>query len=85
MNELIYAGDKTIYMVLILSAVPIIVATVIGLIVGLIQTVTQLQEQTLPFGIKLMGVSVTLFLMSNWYGETLIDFTREVYSLCLNW
>ncbi|TKU24780.1 EscS/YscS/HrcS family type III secretion system export apparatus protein [Citrobacter sp. wls826] len=85
MNELIYAGDKTIYMVLVLSAVPIIVATIIGLIVGLIQTVTQLQEQTLPFGIKLICVSLTLFLMSNWYGEMLIDFSCEVYRLCLNW
>ncbi|VEB43305.1 type III secretion system protein SpaQ [Chromobacterium violaceum] len=49
MNDLVFAGNKALYLVLMMSAWPIIVATVIGLLVGLFQTVTQLQEQTLPF------------------------------------
>ncbi|AXE31992.1 EscS/YscS/HrcS family type III secretion system export apparatus protein [Chromobacterium phragmitis] len=83
MNDLVFAGNKALYLVLMLSAWPIIVATVIGLLVGLFQTVTQLQEQTLPFGIKLLGVSVCLFLLSGWYGETLLAFGREVMRLAL--
>ncbi|MCU5773761.1 EscS/YscS/HrcS family type III secretion system export apparatus protein [Erwiniaceae bacterium BAC15a-03b] len=78
MNEVILAGNKAIWLVLILSAAPVIVATIIGLLVGLFQTVTQLQEQTLPFGIKLLGVCVCLFLLSGWYGETLLAYGREV-------
>mgnify|MGYP000532393882 CR=1 FL=1 len=35
---------------------------VVGLVVSVVQAITQLQEQTLPFGIKLLGVSVCLFL-----------------------
>jgi type III secretion protein S len=81
MNEVVFAGNKAIYLVLILSAIPVVVATVIGLAVGLIQTVTQLQEQTLPFGLKLLGVCVCLFIISGWIGETLIAYSREVYSL----
>ncbi|MCD4498790.1 EscS/YscS/HrcS family type III secretion system export apparatus protein [Chromobacterium vaccinii] len=84
MNELVFASNKALYLVLLMSAWPIIVATVIGLLVGLFQTVTQLQEQTLPFGIKLFSVSLCLFLLSGWYGETLLGFAREAMRLALS-
>ncbi|WP_426811238.1 EscS/YscS/HrcS family type III secretion system export apparatus protein [Pseudomonas sp. WOUb67] len=83
MNDLVFAGNKTLYLILILVAWPIIVATLVGLLIGLFQTVTQLQEQTLPFGFKLLAVSVCLFLLSGWYGETLLGFSREVMHLAL--
>ncbi|MGL5758782.1 EscS/YscS/HrcS family type III secretion system export apparatus protein [Plesiomonas sp.] len=83
MNDLVFAGNKAMLLILQMSAWPIIVATVIGLLVGLFQTVTQLQEQTLPFGVKLFGVSACLFLLSGWYGETLLLFGREVIRLAL--
>ncbi len=83
MNDLVFAGNKTLYLILILVAWPIIVATLVGLLIGLFQTVTQLQEQTLPFGFKLLAVSVCLFLLSGWYGETLLSFSREIMRLAL--
>ena len=83
MNDLVYAGNKTLYLILLMVAWPIIVATLVGLLIGLFQTVTQLQEQTLPFGFKLLAVSVCLFLLSGWYGETLLSFSREVMRLAL--
>ena len=83
MNDLVFAGNKSLYLILIMVAWPIIVATLVGLLIGLFQTVTQLQEQTLPFGFKLLAVSVCLFLLSGWYGETLLDFSREVMHLAL--
>ncbi|KAB7715305.1 MAG: EscS/YscS/HrcS family type III secretion system export apparatus protein [Plesiomonas shigelloides] len=84
MNDLMFAGNKALYLVLLMSAWPIIIATCIGLLVGLFQTVTQLQEQTLPFGIKLLGVSLCLFLLSGWYGETLVTFGREMMRLAMS-
>lgn len=78
MNEIVFASNKAVWLVLILSAFPVIVATVIGLLVGLFQTVTQLQEQTLPFGIKLLGVCICLYLLSGWIGGTLMGYSREV-------
>ncbi|MFS2221663.1 EscS/YscS/HrcS family type III secretion system export apparatus protein [Pantoea sp. B65] len=83
MNEVVLAGNKAIWLVLILSAIPVVVATIIGLLVGLFQTVTQLQEQTLPFGIKLLGVCICLFLLSGWYGETLLAYGKEVIYFAL--
>ncbi|QIU92575.1 EscS/YscS/HrcS family type III secretion system export apparatus protein [Yokenella regensburgei] len=83
MNDLIYAGSRGLYLVLLMVAWPITVATVVGLLVGLLQTVTQLQEQTLPFGIKLFCVSLTLFLLSDWYCEILLGFGLEVMRMAL--
>ncbi|GGY23965.1 EscS/YscS/HrcS family type III secretion system export apparatus protein [Paludibacterium paludis] len=83
MENLVYAGSKTLHLVLVLSAWPIIVATVVGLLVGLFQTVTQLQEQTLPFGVKLLAVSLCLFLLSGWIGQTLMNFGQEAFRLAL--
>ncbi|SUC25230.1 type III secretion system protein SpaQ [Providencia rustigianii] len=56
MDSIVYVSNKAMLLIVILSAIPVIVATVVGLLVGLLQTVTQLQEQTLPFGIKLLAV-----------------------------
>lgn len=84
MNDLVYAGNRTLYLILIMVAWPIIAATVVGLLIGLIQTVTQLQEQTLPFGFKLLAVGICLFMLSGWYGETLLAFSREVLRLALS-
>ena len=84
MNDLVFVGNKALYLVLLLSAWPIIVATIVGLLVGLFQTVTQLQEQTLPFGIKLLSVGLVLFLLSGWYGERLLEFSREAFRMALH-
>lgn len=81
MNDIVFASNKVLFLVLLLSAAPIIVATVVGLAVGLIQTITQLQEQTLPFGVKLICVILCLFLTSGWYGEVLLNYGREVIML----
>ncbi len=74
MNELIMIGNRTLMLVLLLSAAPVIVATLVGLVVGLFQTVTQLQEQTLPFGAKMLAVVATVLVLMGWMARMLIDF-----------
>ncbi|TBR38731.1 MULTISPECIES: type III secretion system export apparatus subunit SctS [Dyella] len=84
MDQLTEVGQRTMYLVLILSAVPVAVATVIGILVGLVQTVTQIQEQTLPFGIKLISVSITLTLTSHWYAIQLRQYTEYLMTLAFH-
>jgi type III secretion protein S len=79
MGEISYASNKAIWLVLILSAWPVIVATVVGLTVAVIQTVTQIQEQTLSFGIKLVAVSVCLFLLSGWMSQVIMNYANELF------
>ncbi len=42
MNDIVFAGNRALYLILVMSAGPIAVATFVGLLVGLFQTVTQL-------------------------------------------
>ncbi|WP_176091291.1 type III secretion system export apparatus subunit SctS [Burkholderia ambifaria] len=81
MNTLFYTADKALYLIVVLSAVPILVATVVGVVVALIQAVTHLQEQTLPFGIKLLAVGLCLYLSFPWIGSRVQAFSEEALRL----
>jgi type III secretion system export apparatus protein len=83
MDEIAFAGNKALYLILTMSVLPVAVATIVGLLVGLFQTVTQLQEQTLPFGVKLLSVALCLFLISGWYGDIMLNYAREVIKIAL--
>ncbi|WP_413483077.1 type III secretion system export apparatus subunit SctS [Morganella psychrotolerans] len=82
--DVIYAADKGIYLVIMLSLLPVAVATVVGLTVGLLQTVTQIQEQTLPFGLKLIAVFVCILSQLSWFGDSVLNYAREMFSLALS-
>ncbi len=71
-------------LMLLLSMLPIIVATVIGLIVSLLQALTQIQEQTLSFAVKLIAVAATLLLSMNWMGAELYNYTVAIFQTIEN-
>ena len=71
---------QALYLVLILSLPPIVVASVVGLLFSLIQAITQLQEQTLAFGVKLIAVIATLFMLGGWLSGQLLRFSMEVFN-----
>lgn len=55
------------------------VALFIGLLVSILQAITQIQEMTLTFVPKLLAVGVLCIVLGNWMLTTLVTFTR----LCL--
>lgn len=60
-------------------AVPMLVtAMVIGLSVSLFQAVTSIQEQTLTFVPKMVGITVLVVVMLPWMLRTTIEFTTAV-------
>ena len=71
---------RTLIIVLRLSMLPIVVATVIGVIVSLLQALTQVQEQTLGFAVKLIAVSITLLLASQWMIGEVSLFTQDIFT-----
>lgn len=52
---------QALYLTLLLSMPTILVAAIVGTLFSLLQALTQIQEQTLSFAIKLIAVGVTLF------------------------
>ncbi|MCR5413975.1 MAG: type III secretion system export apparatus subunit SctS [Kiritimatiellae bacterium] len=72
-------AQTCLILVLKLSLIPILVATVIGVIVSLLQALTQIQEQTLGFAVKLIAISITLLACASWMGSTLLLYTQDIF------
>lgn len=70
---------KALLLVLWLSLPPIIVASVVGTLFSLFQALTQIQEQTLSFAIKLIAVGITLFLTARWVGGEIFNYTVSLF------
>ena len=68
-------------LVVVLSAPPLIVAVVMGVLTSLVQALMQVQDQTLPFGIKLVAVGVTLALTGRWIGVELIQLVNLTFDM----
>ena len=77
--EVVDIISQCFYLVLILSLPPILVASVVGVLLSLIQAITQLQEQTLSFGIKLIAVCITLFLTAGRYSNDLLRLSQNIF------
>jgi len=67
-------------LVLILSLPPILVAAIVGTLFSLFQALTQIQEQTLSFAIKLIAVAITLALTASWIGSEMLNFATSVFN-----
>jgi flagellar biosynthetic protein FliQ len=66
----------------LLLAIPILgTATVVGLLVSFIQSITSLQEQTLTFVPKLICVSLAIVIASNFILKTMTDFCISMFNL----
>ena len=70
---------QALYLVLWLSLPPIIVGSLVGTMFSLFQALTQIQEQTLSFGIKLIAVSFTILLTARWVGGEMFNFTVQIF------
>ena len=71
-------GRQAIEMTLVLSAPLLLAALVIGLIISIFQAATQINEQTLSFIPKLLGILLTLILAGPWMLQTMVDYIRRL-------
>lgn len=69
-----------LWLVLILSAPPIIAASVVGLLVALVQAATQLQEQTLQYTLKFFAIVLALFATASLLSSSLYRFSDRVFT-----
>jgi type III secretion HrpO family protein len=81
MNEalIIDFTKNALILVLLLSLPPIIAASLIGLLVSLVQALTQIQEQTVSFAIKLIAVIVAVLLTAQWVGSEIYAFGLRLF------
>jgi len=71
---------QAMVLVMVMSLPPIIVASVVGILVSLLQALTQVQEQTISFAIKLIAVAVTLAAMAGLLGSEMVNFADKLFT-----
>ena len=80
-HEVINIAVQSILLATKLAAPILIVALGIGLAIGLLQSATQIQEQTLTFVPKLAGIALVILIAGHWMlGET-VAFTHSLFNM----
>lgn len=79
-SEIIHLTQQALWFVLLLSAPPILVAAVVGILIALVQAATQLQEQTLQYVAKFFAIVITIFITASMLGGGLYQFGDRVFS-----
>jgi len=78
MNEGIFIDllGQTLFLIIKVASPMLITSLVIGLVVSVLQTVTSIQEQTLTFVPKLLGIFIVLMLFGNWIYTNIVEYFR---------
>jgi flagellar biosynthesis protein FliQ len=78
-TEVIHIGLQAMMMAAKLGAPVLLTALAIGFAISLFQSVTQIQEATLSFVPKAIGIGVALLVSGNWMLHEMISFTTTLY------
>ncbi|MBS0635576.1 MAG: type III secretion system export apparatus subunit SctS [Verrucomicrobia bacterium] len=78
-SQIVALAYQGLLLILILSAPPVLISMFLGTIVAIFQAATQIQEQTLPFVVKLVAVTLTLIFMGSWLGSQIMSFSTNIF------
>lgn len=84
MSQTLHYFQQGLWLAIVMSAPPLIIATICGVLVSLIQAVTQIQDQTLPYVVKLVAVAITLAVLGRWFGQELMQLFNLAFTLLPN-
>ncbi len=79
-QALIDIGRQALEAVLMIASPVLLVALAVGLVIGVLQAATQIQEMTLSFIPKLFAIVITLGVLGGWMMGVLVDFTKRLIS-----
>ena len=81
MQDTLQLFQTAMILTLNMSAPPLLIATVLGLVISVAMTMFQLQEQTLPFIVKLAAVFCTLLALSRWMSTEVLQLMQQAFVL----
>jgi flagellar biosynthetic protein FliQ len=81
MNPYLSVAAEALEWILILSLPPLLASLVVGLVISLLQALTQVQEQTLTLVPKIIATIVVLIICANWIMLRLEIFTLKVFDM----
>ncbi len=79
-NDLaIYLSKQLLWHALLIASPIILVALISGLLISILQVVTQIQDSTLSFVPKILAVVLMLMLCGEWMLHTLVEFAQGIF------
>ena len=72
---------ESLVLMLFLSAPILLAALVVGLLIGVLQAATQVQEQTLTFVPKMLAMGIIAVLVTPWLLQKILDFSQRMFWL----
>ncbi len=84
MDTYIHFASEALWWILVLSMPPLMASVCVGLLVSLLQALTQVQEQTLTFVPKLIATVLALMLSAGWMLTQLLMLARKTFDLIPN-
>jgi len=78
-ESVITIGERALVITTMISAPLLLAALVSGVVIGMLQAATQINETTLSFIPKLLTLVATIFATGHWMLQTLIDYTRSLF------
>ena len=76
-------ASEGLWLVLILSLLPLLASLIVGLVVSLFQALTQIQEQTLTFVPKFIATILVIMITAGWMLDTLREFAGRAFEMML--
>lgn len=84
-TQIIQLAYQGLLMILILSAPPVLISLVFGLVVAIFQAATQIQEQTLASTVKLVVITLVLMMLGGWLGSQILIFSANIFENFAYW
>ena len=79
-NDVTEIMSSGLYTIIITAAPVLLVSLVIGLVVSIFQTVTSIQEQTLTFVPKVIGIFVSLMILGHWMLNNVVEYMANLWA-----
>ncbi|TCS39175.1 flagellar biosynthetic protein FliQ [Paucimonas lemoignei] len=73
-------GRQAMEITLMIAAPMLLVALIVGLAVSIFQAATQINEATLSFIPKLVGIFIALIVAGPWMLSVMLDYMRQIFS-----
>ena len=79
-DDVMHLARDAMLLTLLVSAPMLVAGLVVGLIISVFQSVTQIQEITLSFVPKIIAVMVAFLLFLPWIASMLIEFSQRLFN-----
>ena len=70
---------QTLILALLVSAPMLLIGLVVGIVVSLLQAVTQIQEQTLTFVPKIAAMVAAAIILMPWISNRLLEYSKAMF------